>query len=198
MRVASTPKAFRLVKQVAGNAQWCLNVRGPLSRRRLLRQDQHFCAHTDYAPTASAGYNCASTTAGHQRPREEWIQIPVPALVTEESFARARAALPEQRYDRGVPSPVSSAGAGQLCEVWLRPVANINANQRRGYCYKCIGSDSWRKLGGPVCDNGYFIRQELLDQIVWTGVIRLLEEPALIHQELDPSAMTRTSIQRKT
>jgi len=46
-------------------------------------------------------------------------------------------------------------------------------------------SDSWRKLGGPVCDNGRLIRQELLDQIVWAEVIRLLEDPALIQQELD-------------
>ena len=30
-----------------------------------------------------------------------------------------------------------------------------------------------------------FVRQELLDQIVWAEVIRLLEEPALIQQELD-------------
>jgi hypothetical protein len=39
--------------------------------------------------------------------------------------------------------------------------------------------------GGPVCDNGRFVRQELLDQIVWAEVIRLLEEPGLIQQELD-------------
>src|SRR5690348_18182962 len=47
------------------------------------------------------------------------------------------------------------------------------------------GSDGWRKLGGPVCNNGRFVRQDLLDQIVWAEVIRLLEEPALIQQELD-------------
>jgi site-specific DNA recombinase len=40
-------------------------------------------------------------------------------------------------------------------------------------------------LGSPVCDNRRFVRQELLDQIVWAEVIRLLEEPALIQQELD-------------
>jgi hypothetical protein len=28
-----------------------------------------------------------------------------------------------------------------------------------------------------VCHNGRFIRQELLDQIVWAEVIRLLEDP---------------------
>ncbi len=48
-----------------------------------------------------------------------------------------------------------------------------------------IGSDSWRKLGGPVCDNRRLVRQDLLDQIVWAEVIRLLEDPTLIQQELD-------------
>ena len=48
-----------------------------------------------------------------------------------------------------------------------------------------IGSDGWRKLGGPVCDNGRLVRQDLLDQIVWAEVIRLLEDPTLIQQELD-------------
>ena len=50
--------------------------------------------------------------------------------------------------------------------------------------YRCIGLDAWRHLGGPRCDNRP-VRQDLLDQIVWTDVIHLLEDPALIQQELD-------------
>jgi site-specific DNA recombinase len=38
-----------------------------------------------------------STTAGHERPREEWIEIPVPALVSEDSFARAQELLQENK-----------------------------------------------------------------------------------------------------
>ncbi len=56
---------------------------------------------------------------------------------------------------------------------------------RKIHYYKCIGSDSWRKLGGPVCDNKRFVRQDLLDEVVWTEVVRLLEDPTLIQQELD-------------
>jgi site-specific DNA recombinase len=56
---------------------------------------------------------------------------------------------------------------------------------RKLHYYKCIGSDGWRKLGGPVCDNRRLVRQDLLDQIVWTEVLRLLEDPTLIQQELD-------------
>src|SRR5258707_1844296 len=62
---------------------------------------------------------------------------------------------------------------------------STQTSARKIHYYKCIGSDGWRKLGGPVCDNGGFVRQELLDQIVWAEVIRLLEEPALLQQELD-------------
>ena len=36
-------------------------------------------------------------TAGHERPREEWIEIPVPALVSEDSFARAQELLQENK-----------------------------------------------------------------------------------------------------
>jgi len=71
---------------------------------------------------------------------------------------------------------------------------STQTSARKIHYYKCIGSDSWRKLGGPVCDNSRFIRQELLDQIVWAEVVRLLEDPALIQQELDRRlAAARTS-----
>ncbi len=36
-----------------------------------------------------------------------------------------------------------------------------------------------------MCDNGRLVRQDLLDRIIWTEVIRLLEDPTLIQSELD-------------
>jgi site-specific DNA recombinase len=44
--------------------------------------------------------------------------------------------------------------------------------------------DSWRHLGGSVCDNRP-IRQDLLDKVVWQEVIQLIEDPTLIGSELD-------------
>src|SRR5882762_6071860 len=60
-------------------------------------------------PLRRRGVVTPSTTAGHERPREEWIEIPVPALVSEESFARAQELLRRIKYDRAVEpsSPVS-------------------------------------------------------------------------------------------
>ena len=55
---------------------------------------------------------------------------------------------------------------------------------RKLHYYRCIGSEGWRNLAAR-CTNGRFVRQDLLDQIVWAEVIRLLEDPTLIQQELD-------------
>ena len=48
-------------------------------------------------PQRRRGGTMPSTTASHERPREDWIEIPVPALVTEESFARAQELLRENK-----------------------------------------------------------------------------------------------------
>jgi len=50
-------------------------------------------ARAQMRPQRRRGVTTPSNTGGHQRPREEWIEIPVPALVTEETFARAQELL---------------------------------------------------------------------------------------------------------
>src|ERR1700680_4426502 len=139
-------------------------------------------------PQRRRGVITPSMTAGHERPREEWIEIPVPALVSEDSFARAQELLQENKIRsrrRTIePSIVQGLVSCQKCGyAFARTSTRTSA--RKIHYYKCIGSDSWRKLGGPVCDNGRLVRQDLLDQIVWAEVIRLLEDPMLIQQELD-------------
>src|SRR5580700_8369658 len=139
-------------------------------------------------PQRRRGVTAPTMTEGHERPREEWIEIPVPALVSEESFARAQELLQENKIRsrrRTIePSIVQGLVSCQKCGyAFSRTCTQTSA--RKIHYYKCIGSESWRKLGGPVCDNGRFVRQDLLDQIVWTEVIRLLEDPTLIQHELD-------------
>ena len=139
-------------------------------------------------PQRRRGVITPSMTAGHERPREEWIEIPVPALVSEDSFARAQELLQENKIRsrrRTIePSIVQGLVSCQKCGYAFSR-SSTQTSARKIHYYKCIGSDSWRKLGGPVCDNSRMIRQDLLDQIVWAEVIKLLEDSTLIQQELD-------------
>ena len=148
-------------------------------------------------------------SVGHERPREEWIEIPVPALVSEESFARAQELLHENKLRSRrrtiAPSVVQGLVSCEKCGYAFSRTSTTTSARKIHY-YKCIGSDSWRKLGGPVCDNR-MVRQDLLDQIVWTEVIRLLEDPTLIQRELerrltaarssDPTKKREQSLQRE-
>src|SRR6516225_8049163 len=130
----------------------------------------------------------SSDSVGHERPSQEWIEIPVPALVSEESFARAQELLLENKLRSKrrtiAPSIVQGLVSCQKCGYAFSRTSTYTSARKLHY-YKCIGSDGWRKLGGPVCDNARFVRQDLLDQIVWAEVLRLLEDPTLIQQELD-------------
>jgi site-specific DNA recombinase len=138
-------------------------------------------------PQRRRGATTPSNTTGHQSPRDEWIEIPVPALVTEETFAPQELLYHNKIRSRRrtiAPSVVQGLVGCAKCGYALSRVSTQTSARKLHY-YKCIASDSWRKLGGPVCNNKRFIRQELLDQIVWDEVVRLLQDPGLIQQELD-------------
>src|SRR6202158_1169577 len=126
-------------------------------------------------------------SASHERPREEWIEIPVPALIEEPTFARAQELLHENKVRSRrrtiAPSLVQGLVSCRRCGYALSRTST-RSSARLIHYYRCIGSDAWRHLGGPRCDSRP-VRQDLLDQIVWTEVTRLLEDPALIQHDLD-------------
>jgi site-specific DNA recombinase len=179
----SDPQASRWERSLV----WGM-LRNPTYRGVACFGKTRLSARTQMRPQRRRGLTTPSTTAGHKRPREEWIEIPVPALVTEESFARAQELLQENKIRSRrrtiAPSVVQGLVGCAKCGYALSRIST-QTSARKIHYYKCIGSDSWRKLGGPVCDNKRFIRQELLDQIVWAEVVHLLEDPVLIQQELD-------------
>ena len=126
-------------------------------------------------------------SAHHERPRSEWIEIPVPAIIDEDTFARAQELLEQNKKlapRRTIaPSIVQGLVSCSKCGYALSRTST-RSSARNIHYYRCLGSDAWRRLGGPVCDNRP-VRQDLLDHIVWTEVVRLLEDPSLIQSELD-------------
>src|ERR1700751_2474439 len=126
-------------------------------------------------------------SSGHERPRDQWIEIPVPAIVSEETFALAAERLadnkrfaPRRTLD---PRIVQGLVSCRQCGYALSRTSARTTARKIQY-YRCLGSDAWRHIGGPVCDSRP-IRQDLLHQIVWQEVIHLIEAPMLIRAELD-------------
>ena len=62
--------------------------------------------------------------------------------------------------------------------------SSTKTSKRKLHYYRCIGSDAYRHLKGSVCSNRP-IRQDYLDEFIWKEIIHLLDEPALIHSEID-------------
>ena len=124
---------------------------------------------------------------GHERPRAEWIEVPVPALVSEEMFALAKEQLEKNKHHspRRTIEPTLLQGmlVCEQCGYALYRASTHTSKQKLGY-YRCLGSDGYRRLRGPVCTNRP-VRQDYLDQFVWTEVVRLLEDPGLVQTEID-------------
>src|SRR5271169_1167506 len=138
----------------------------------------------------------ARDSAHRERPRSEWIEIAVPAVIDEDTFARAQELLTQNKQlapRRTIaPSIVQGLVSCSKCGYALSRTST-RSSARNIHYYRCLGSDAWRHPGGPVCDNRP-VRQDLLDHVVWNEVVRLLEDPDLIQRELDRRlAAARTS-----
>jgi site-specific DNA recombinase len=126
-------------------------------------------------------------SASHERPREDWIIIAVPPIVSEETFALAQERLEANKTHAPrrtiTPSVVQGLVSCAKCGYALYRTST-RSSARVIHYYRCLGSDAWRRLSGSVCNN-HPVRQDLLDEVVWTEIVRLLEDPQLIQNELD-------------
>ncbi len=123
-------------------------------------------------------------------PAEEWIAVPVPALISEETFQAA-----QHRLDRNVQMARRN---NTTYEYLLRGL--VSCGQCRLTCggrtlhpgyhyYFCRGrTDSLRLALGERCTARYAPAQAL-DELVWQDLCSVLREPALITHELARAQM---------
>jgi len=138
-------------------------------------------------PLRTRGGFSKRCSANRERPRKEWIEIPVPAIVSEETFALAHERLQRNKRLSARRTKEPTLLQGMLaCErcgyAYYR--TSTRTSKRKIYYYRCLGSDGWRYPNGPVCDSRP-VRQDYLDSVVWNHVVGLLENPALIRNEID-------------
>ncbi|HEV3294960.1 MAG TPA: recombinase family protein, partial [Streptosporangiaceae bacterium] len=141
------------------------------------------------------------------RPRQDWLEIPVPAIVDEVTFARVRQRLEDNKRfasrNTKVPSLLQGLAACSACGYgYYRTSARTTS--RKIYYYRCLGSDDYRYEGGRVCGNKP-VRADYLDTVVWDHITALLAGPALIRAEIskrleqartaDPATRQRKQLQ---
>jgi site-specific DNA recombinase len=120
------------------------------------------------------------------RPREEWTEIPVPAIVGQGTFDRVQQRLASnKRYaarNTKIPSLLQGLAACTACGYGYYRTSTRTTNKKI-YYYRCVGSDNYRFEDGRVCHNQP-VRADYLDTVVWNHITGLLADPALIRAEI--------------
>jgi site-specific DNA recombinase len=122
------------------------------------------------------------------RPYDEWINIPVPALITPATFERAAQRLADNKRFASRNSKVPSLLQGLLacvsCGYGYYRTSTTTSSGKKIYYYRCLGSDDYRYEGGRLCANKP-VRADYLDTLVWDHIIGLIADPHLIRTEID-------------
>jgi site-specific DNA recombinase len=139
-------------------------------------------------PLRQRGGFSPRSSASRERPREEWIEVPVPAIVSTEIFdlAQERLASNKRFSPRRTIEPTLLQGI-LVCQecgyAYYR--TSTETSKRRLYYYRCLGSDAYRSFNqGHVCGNRP-VRADYLDELVWNQIIEMLKNPELIRSEID-------------
>ena len=144
---------------------------------------------TSIRPQRNASSKPRQSYSTYDVPSDEWISIPVPALVTPELFAVVQEQLSEnrararQRY-RGAAHLLQGLICCKSCGYAFYGSPAKNRHGQHYVYYRCIGTDAYRFGGNRVCSNKQ-VRSDMLDDVVWTQVLELLQEPDQLQKEYD-------------
>ena len=124
------------------------------------------------------------------KPKEEWIYIDVPPLVSEELFEAAALQLERNRRlsarnARGKRYLLQGLTVCAVCgyAYYGKTVSRATAKGKQRWAYyRCVGSDAYRFGGKRVCQNKQ-VRVDQLDGYVWQLVRELLENPERMQEE---------------
>jgi site-specific DNA recombinase len=138
------------------------------------------------AETPKKGYSAVRTE------RAEWIEIPVPAIVSEELFLAVQEQLDENRKyarqrRRGAAYLLQGLTVCGHCHYayYGKKVSKAAGKGHQHYAYyRCIGTDAYRFGGERICDNQQ-VRTQRLDDLVWQQVVELLSDPGRLKREYE-------------
>src|SRR5215212_1425890 len=121
-------------------------------------------------------------------PSEEWITVPVPALVSAEQFdlVKARLAANQQSARRSTTNPYLLRGLVScgVCRLSCSGVTRTATDTRYRY-YRCLGKQARVSSGRARCCPARFIPAGQLDELVWADLRAVLERPELVAQAME-------------
>ena len=121
---------------------------------------------------------------GKDAPKEEWITIPVPAVVDAALFDAVQEQLEENRQRARIPEKGSRYLLQGLlvCAKCGYAYHGLTNDARNAY-YRCSGSMSLPRYGGKRWCWNKELRLDQTDAAVWQEVCQVLEDPARLEQE---------------
>jgi site-specific DNA recombinase len=166
------PTVWKILRNPAYKGEACFGKTATAQRRRITR------------PIRLRGGLATRDSARCERPPEDWIAIAVPPIVSEDIFALAQERLRTNKHHSPRRTVTPSLVQGLVsCANCGYAFYRTSAGAHNRY-YRCHGTDGWRLPSGAVCNNRP-VRQDVLDAIAWREIVRLLEDPQLIHDELN-------------
>lgn len=128
--------------------------------------------------TAKGEKRTKPISATKPRPKELWIPIKVPQIISESDFEQVQIEIDKNIKTATRNTRIPSILQGLLyCGYCGRPYYKKNRLSKKTYYY-C----STRLTGGDC--RGASICQENLDIIIWNHIIELLKDPVLIEEEI--------------
>jgi len=140
-------------------------------------------------PLRANGGFVVQNGCNREKPREEWIEIPVPAIINEETFAIAQERLKSNKLHSKRNTDVETLLQGGMmicseCGYSLYRTFTTTSAKNKIYYYRCFGSDQYRFEGGRKCTCKP-LRQDYIDRVVWEQIVLLLQNPGLIQKEVE-------------
>lgn len=136
---------------------------------------------------AKNGYS-PRNSSNREKPREEWIEISVPAIVSQSIFDIVQERLKSNKIHSQRNTKVETLLQGMMvcseCGYSLYRTYTETSAKNRIYYYRCFGSDAYRFEGNRKC-NCKPVRQDYLDHVVWQEILKLLQDPDLIQREIE-------------
>jgi site-specific DNA recombinase len=121
-------------------------------------------------------------------PSQEWITVPVPALVTAEQFGLVarRLASNQRAARRSTTHPYLLRGLVScgVCRLSCSGVTRTATDTRYRY-YRCRGKMAKVSSGRASCCPARFIPATQLDELVWADLCAVLQHPELVVQALE-------------